>query len=151
MEPGLVDVGLNFVLGHLVFGDVVALVHLPNKVEGFGFVQDDDVDGLALFLLFVKLMVKGDDVGGRGDPCLIECLSSIGALFRHDLATFRVEVCQERFDGLVCIAKVVFVEFFNVLFFNAVDDVLYSYGSDCLLEFKLFLESFILSWRVRIS
>ncbi len=47
--PGLVDVGLHFVLGHLVFGVVVALVHLPNKVDGFGFVQDDDVDGLALF------------------------------------------------------------------------------------------------------
>jgi hypothetical protein len=33
-------------------------------VEGFGFVQDDDVDVLALLLLFVKLTVKGDDVGG---------------------------------------------------------------------------------------
>jgi hypothetical protein len=46
MEPGLVDVGLYFILDHLVFGVVVALVHLPNKVEGFGFVRDDDVDGL---------------------------------------------------------------------------------------------------------
>jgi hypothetical protein len=86
-------------------------------------------------------MAKGDDVGGQGDPCLIECLSSIGALFHHDLAPFCAEVCQECFDGLICIAEVVFVEFFNVLFFDAVDDALYSYGSDCLLEFKLF-------WRV---
>ncbi len=142
MEPDLVDVSLHFVLGNLVFGVVVALVHLPNKVEGFDFVQDDGIDGFALFLLFVKLMAKGDGVGGRGDPCLIECLSSIGALFHRDLASFHAEVCQEHFDGLICIAKVVFVEFFNVLFFSAADDTLYSYGSDCLMEFELFLESF---------
>jgi hypothetical protein len=94
MKPGLVDVGLHFVLGHLVFGVVVALVHLPDKVEGFGFVQDDYVDGLALLLLFVKLMAKGDYVGGQGDSCLIECLSSIGVLFCHDLTPFCAEVCQ---------------------------------------------------------
>jgi hypothetical protein len=45
----------------------------------------------------------------------------------------------------------VFVEFFDVLFFNAVNDALYSDGSDCLLELEFFLESFISSWRVRIS
>jgi hypothetical protein len=60
MEPGLDGVCLQFVLGHLFFGVVVALVHLTNKVEGFGFVQDDDIDVLALLLLFVKLMAKGD-------------------------------------------------------------------------------------------
>jgi hypothetical protein len=54
----------------LFFGVVVALVHLTNKVEGFGFVKDDDVDVLAYLLLFVELMAKGDDVGGRGDPPL---------------------------------------------------------------------------------
>jgi hypothetical protein len=69
MKPGLVDVGLHFVLGHLFFSVVVALVHLPNKVEGFGFIQDDDVDVLALFLLFVKLTAEGDDVGVQGYPC----------------------------------------------------------------------------------
>ena len=43
----------------------------------------------------------------------------------------------------VCIGltNVVFVEFFNTLFFDSVNDALYSNGSDCLLEFKLFLES----------
>jgi hypothetical protein len=46
------------------------------------------------------------------------------------------------FDGLIVITKVVFVEFFDVLFFDAVDDALYSNVSDCLLELKLFLESF---------
>ncbi len=56
--PGLVDVGLHFVLGNLVFGVVLALVHLPNDVEGFGFIRDDDVDGLALFLMFFKLTAK---------------------------------------------------------------------------------------------
>ncbi len=90
MEPGLVDFCLHFVLGHLFFGVVVALVHLTNKVEGFGFFQDDDIDVLALLLLFVELTAKGDDVGGQGDPCLIECL---GALFHHDLAPVHAEVC----------------------------------------------------------
>jgi hypothetical protein len=33
-------------------------------VEVFGFVQDDDADVLALLLLFVEVMAKGDDVGG---------------------------------------------------------------------------------------
>ncbi len=93
MEPGLAGVCLLFVLFHLFFGAVVALVHFPNEVEGFSFVRDDDVDVLALFLLFVNLTAKGDDVGGRGDPCLIECLCCIGALFCHDLAPFCAEVC----------------------------------------------------------
>jgi hypothetical protein len=89
----LLNVCLHFVLGYLFFGVVVALVHLTNKVEGFGFFQDDDIDVLALLLLFVELTAKDDDVGGRGDPCLIECLCCIGALFRHDLAPFHAEVC----------------------------------------------------------
>ncbi len=62
--------------------------------------------------------------------------------FVMTLHHFCAEVCQECFDGLICIAYVVFIKFFNVFFFNAVNDVLYSYGSDCLLEFELFLESF---------
>ena len=55
VEPGLVDVGLYFVLGHLFFGVVVTLVHLTNDAECFGFFQDDDIDVLALLLLFVEL------------------------------------------------------------------------------------------------
>jgi hypothetical protein len=43
---------------------------------------------------------------------------------------------------LIGITKVVFVEFFDVLFFDAVNDALFSDGSDCLLELELFLESF---------
>jgi hypothetical protein len=49
MEPGLVDVGLHAVLGHLFFGVVVALVHFTNKVEDFCFIQDDDNDVLMHF------------------------------------------------------------------------------------------------------
>jgi hypothetical protein len=49
MEPGLVDVGYHFVLGNLVFGAVVACVHLSNEMKGFGFTWDDDVDDCALF------------------------------------------------------------------------------------------------------
>ncbi len=65
-EPDLVDVCLHFVLGHLFFDVVVALVHLTNEVVDFGFFQDDDVDVLAPLLLFVELTVKGDAVGGQG-------------------------------------------------------------------------------------
>jgi hypothetical protein len=63
MELSLVDIRLHLVLGHLFFGVVVSLVHLTNKVECFGFFRDDDVDVLALLLLFVELTAKGDDVG----------------------------------------------------------------------------------------
>jgi hypothetical protein len=55
MEPGLVDISLHFMFGHLFFGVVVALVHSTNKVEGFDFFQGDDIDVLALLLLFVEL------------------------------------------------------------------------------------------------
>ncbi len=93
MEPGLVEVYLHFVLVHLFFGVVVALAHLTNKVEGFNFIQYDDIDVLALLLLFVELTAKGDDVGFRWDPCLIERLYCIGALFCHNLAPVHAEVC----------------------------------------------------------
>jgi hypothetical protein len=43
---------------------------------------------------------------------------------------------------LIGVTKLVFIEFFDVLFFDAVDDALYSDGGDSLLELKLFLESF---------
>ncbi len=43
---------------------------------------------------------------------------------------------------MICVAKVVFVELVDVLFFDAVNDALHSDGNDCLLELKLFVESF---------
>jgi hypothetical protein len=64
MHPGLVGIHLHLELGHLLFHVVVALEHLSNEVECFGFFRDDDIDGLALLLLFVELMAKSDDMGG---------------------------------------------------------------------------------------
>ncbi len=93
MHPGFVGICLHFILGHLLFSVVVALVHLSSKVECFGSLKDDDVDGLALLLLFVELTAESDDVGGQGDPSLIEGLPCIGALFCHDLAPVCVEMC----------------------------------------------------------
>ncbi len=58
MKPGLVGIRLHFVLGHLFFGVVVALVHLSGKVKCFGFFQDDDIDVILLLLLFVELTAK---------------------------------------------------------------------------------------------
>ena len=43
---------------------------------------------------------------------------------------------------MIGVTKVVFVEFFDILFFDAVDDALYSDGGNCLMELELFLESF---------
>jgi hypothetical protein len=43
---------------------------------------------------------------------------------------------------LIGITKVDTVKFFDVLFYNAVNDALYSDGGDCLLELELFMESF---------
>jgi hypothetical protein len=42
---------------------------------------------------------------------------------------------------LISKTRSVFVEFFDVLFFDAVNDALYSDGSDFLLELELFLKS----------
>ena len=63
--------------GQLLQGEVVTLIHLPNEVEGFGFVGNDDVDCLAFFLLLVELSSKRDDVGHVGHPCLIESFGGV--------------------------------------------------------------------------
>jgi hypothetical protein len=34
---------------HLLLGEVVTLIHLPDEMEGFGFIGNDDVDCLAFF------------------------------------------------------------------------------------------------------
>ncbi len=47
--PDLVHIQEDLVLGHLLLGEVVALVHWSNKVEGFRFIGNDDVDCLAFF------------------------------------------------------------------------------------------------------
>jgi hypothetical protein len=47
--PCFVLVNKHFIFCHLFFGEIVSLIHLPNK-EGFGFLGDDDIDGLAFFL-----------------------------------------------------------------------------------------------------
>jgi hypothetical protein len=44
------------------------------------------------------------------------------------------------FDGVVGIPKVLIVEFFNVLFFNAVDDALNADVGDRLLQVKFLLK-----------
>ncbi len=53
-------------------------------------------------------------------------------------------------DGLIYIAKIFFVEFFNVSLLNAVDDALYADGGDGLLQVELLLE-LVSAWRVRRS
>jgi hypothetical protein len=44
--PDLVRVREDLILSHLLLSEIVTFVHLPHKVEGFGFVRYDDVDCL---------------------------------------------------------------------------------------------------------
>ncbi len=48
--PCFVIVNKHFIFCHLFFSEIVTLVHFPNKVEGFGLLGDDDIDGITLFL-----------------------------------------------------------------------------------------------------
>ncbi len=114
--PDLVFIQEDLVLGHLLLGEVVALVHLLNKVEGFGFVGNDDVDCLAFFLLLRELLAKCDDVGHVGYPCLVEGFGGISVFPYHDLAPVGLEMVENTFDGVVVIPEVLFVEFFDILF-----------------------------------
>ncbi len=95
---------------------------------------------LHFFLLLVELPTECDDVGPVGYPCLIESFGGISAFPCHDLAPVGLEMMENVFDGSVGIPKVLFVEFFNILFFNAVDDALNADVGDCLLQVKLLLK-----------
>ncbi len=138
--PDLVRIQEDLVLGHLLLGEVVTLVHLPNKVEGFGFVGNDDVDCLAFFLLLGELPAKCDDVDHVGYPCMIEGFGGISVFPCHDLAPVGSEMVENTFDGVVGIPEVLFVEFFNILFFDAVNDAFDTNVGDRLLQVKFFLK-----------
>ena len=58
----------------------------------------------------------------------------------HDLAPVGTEMMEITFDGAVGVTKIFFVEFFNVLFFNAVDDALHAEVGDRLLQVKILLK-----------
>ncbi len=137
--PDFVCIQEDLVLGHLLLGEVAALVHLPNKVESFCFVGNDDIDCLALFLLLGELLAKCDDVGHVGYPSLIEGFGGVSAFPCHDLAPVGLEMVENTFDGVVGIPKVLSVEFFDILFFNAVNDALDTDIGYRLLQVKFFL------------
>ena len=106
---------------------------MANKFEGFGFIGDDDIDHLAFFLLLCELLAEVDDVGHGRYPCLMECFGHGSAFPSHDLVPFGLERMQYAFDGAVGIPKVLFVEFFYVLFLDAVNDSWDTDVGDCLL------------------
>ena len=64
---------------------------------------------------------------------MVESFSGVGALLCHDLAPVGSEMLENTFDGAVGITKIFFVQFFDVLFFNAVDDALHADVGDHLL------------------
>ena len=67
LVPGLVRVRKDLKFCQLVFGEVVALVHLSHAVESFGLVADDDPNHLAFLLLFWELTTKRDEVCHVGE------------------------------------------------------------------------------------
>ncbi len=71
---------------------------------------------------------------------MVECLGCVGALLSHDLAPVGAEMINDGLDGLIRVTKIFFVEFFNVLLLDAVDDALHANGGDGLLQVKLLLE-----------
>jgi hypothetical protein len=105
---------------------------------GLCFDGNDDVDCLAFFLLLGELPAKCDDVGHVGYPSLIEGFSGISAFPCHDLSPVGLEMVENNFDGVVGVPEVLIVEFFNILFSNAVDDALDTDVSDRLLQVKFF-------------
>jgi hypothetical protein len=109
-------------------------------VEGFCFVGNDDVDRLAFFLLLGEMPAKCDDVGHVGYPSLIEGFGGVSAFPCHDLAPVGSEMAENTFDGVVGVPEVLFVEFVDILFFDAVDDALDTNVGDCLLQVKFFFE-----------
>ena len=115
------------------FALVVTLVHSPDKVECFGFVGDDEVDHLAFFLLFVELPTKCDDVGHVGYPCLIESFGGVSDFPCHGIAPVGSDMVEKTFDSVVGKPEKLFVEFFKILFFDAVDDALDTNVGDHLL------------------
>jgi hypothetical protein len=90
--------------------------------------------------LLVELPTKCDDVGHVGYPCLIEGFGGISAFPCLDLAPVGLEMMENIFDGVVGITKVLFVEFFNILFFNAVNDAFNTNVGDRLLQVKFLLK-----------
>jgi hypothetical protein len=95
---------------------------------------------LHFFLLLDELPAKCDDVGHVGYPSLIGGFGDVSAFSCHDLAPVGSEMVENTFDGVIVVPEVLFVKFFNILFFNAVDDVLDTDVGDRLLQVKFFLK-----------
>ncbi len=100
------------------------------------------MDRLAFFLLLVELLTECDDVSYVGYPCLIESFDGISAFPCpcRDLAPVGLEMVENTFDDVVGIPEIIFVEFFNLLFFDAVDDALDTNVGDRLLQVKFLLK-----------
>ena len=81
-------------------------------------------------------------MGGTWYPGVVECVSRVHLLLGHDFAPLLSEMHKECFDGLVGVAEVVFIEFFDVLLFSAVDNALDANVRDGPLEVKCLLELF---------
>ena len=77
-----------------------------------------------------------------GHPCLIEIegFGGVSAFPCYDLAPVGLEMAENTFDGVVGVTKIFFVEFFDVLFFDAVNDALHADVVDRLLQVKFLLK-----------
>ena len=72
----------------------------------------------------------------------MEGFGCVSAFPGHDLAPVGSEMVQYNFDGAVGVPEVLFVEFFNVLFLDAVNDALDTNVGDRLLYVEFHLKFF---------
>ncbi len=90
--PCLVGIQSHLVLGHLFCREVVAFIHLAEKMQHLGLVGDDNIDRAALLLKFHQLTSECDDMSGAGYPCVVERLGGISAFFGHHLTPIGAKV-----------------------------------------------------------
>ena len=71
--------------------------------------------------MFVELPTECDDVGHVGCSCLKESFGGVSDFPCHGIAPVGSEMVEKTFDGVVGIPKILLIEFFKILFFDAVD------------------------------
>ncbi len=81
-------------------------------------------------------------MGGAWYPSLVERFGCVRPFFCHYFAPFGAKMCEDRFDCLVGITRIVLVEFLDKLLLNVVDDALDTDVGDRFLEIKCHLQFF---------
>jgi hypothetical protein len=70
----------------------------------------------------------------------MKCFGGLSVFPCHNLAPVGSEMVENTFYCVVGVTEVFFVEFFDVLFFDAINDALHANVGDHLLQVKFFLK-----------